>query len=87
MIKYIEDKIRKSLKNTYVIKDLKFSKNEITLNEITFTSISLLTQMDIDDIKDLILETYEIHGIKDIDVDINQDFVKTGSNYVTIEIF
>ena len=82
MDKYIQDKIRKSLKNTYVIKDLKFSNDEIT-----FTSISPLSQMDLDDIKDLILEAFEIHGINDVDVDINQDFVKTGSNYVTIKIF
>ena len=82
MDKYIQDKIRKSLKNTYIIKDLKFSNDEIT-----FTSISILSQMDMNDIKELILDAFEIHGIKDIDIDINQDFIKTGNNYVTIEIF
>jgi len=82
MYKYIQDKIKKTLKELYIIKELKFSKNEIT-----FTSISPLTQMDIDDIKNLVLDAFEIHEINDIDVDINQDFVRTGSNYVTIEIF
>jgi len=84
-MKNINDKISKTLKEIFVIKDLKFSKDEIT-----FTSFSQLNQNDINEIEELVKEAYEIYAnpdMKDIDVDIEQDFHRTGANYVTITIF